>query len=127
MRALPGEEIYFWIKEVDNSRVMPKANPKAAGACWRFIGTACLAVTLLVGVLFPIAYNLLAGYQLHKLEARQEWLLRERAELELREARLVSPARLAELARIQRLVDPAPETAVTLRPVSDGAWARRNQ
>ena len=124
VRAFPNEEIYLWVKEVDNSRVVPRANPKETGACWRFIGSACLGVVLLVGVLVPIAYNLLGGYQIHGLEKQRETLLQERSELELREARLVNPARLAELARIQQLVDPAPETAVSLSPVPDASLAR---
>jgi len=38
----------------------------------------------------------------------------DRAGLELQEAKLISPARLAELAQEQRFVDPAPENVVYL-------------
>ena len=78
-----------------------------------------------MGVLFPVAYNVLAGYQIHALEKEQDQLLRVRSELEYREAQLLNPARLEQLAIIQDLVDPAPETAVPLEPASDsGAFAQ---
>ncbi len=123
LRPLPNEEIYLWVKEMDNSRVVPQADPRAAGACWKFIGVALLTASLLVGVLVPFAYNLLAGYQIHALEKQREGLLRERAELELRQARLLSPDRLAELARLQQLVDPPPESFMPLPPKAAGAYA----
>jgi len=123
LRAIPNEDIYFWVKPVDNSGVMAQADPQSVGACWRFIGASLLAVLLLVGMLVPAAYNLLAGYQVHTLERQREKLLRERAELELEEAQLLSPERLAELARIQQFVDPAPASVVQLSPQADGSLA----
>lgn len=123
LRALPNEQIYFWVRTVDNSRIVPQADPKSTRACLKYIGSAGLAVLLLVGVLFPVAYNILAGYQIHALENEQDTLRRQSSELELQEARMLSPARLAELAALQELVDPAPETTVPLEPVGDGALA----
>lgn len=123
VRALPNEEIYFRIRPIDNSRVMAQADPSAAGACWKSIGASLLAVVLLVGVLLPAAYNLLAGYQVSTLQMEKQQLLEKRAVLEQQEAELLSPARLAELARIQQFVDPAPENMAPLPPVADGALA----
>ncbi len=124
LRALPNEEIYFWVREVDNSRVIPQSDPAATKAAVKFIGSACLAVILVVGILVPMAGNILAGYRIHALQNERKELLEERAELELAEAQLLSPARLAELAAMQELVDPAPETAVPLEPAPEGelAW-----
>jgi len=124
LRALPNEEIYFWVREVDNSRVIPQTDPTATKAAVKFIGSACLAVILVVGILVPMAGNILAGYRIHALENQRKELLEERAELELAEAQLLSPARLAELAAMQELVDPAPETTVPLDPAPEGelAW-----
>ncbi len=118
LRPLPNEEIYFWVRQVDNSRVQPQADPESTKVCLKYIGSAALAVVLLVGVLVPVAGNLLAGYQIHALEKEQESLLRQQAELEYREAALLNPARLARLAEIQQLVDPAPETTVPLDPAA---------
>lgn len=128
LRPFPNEQIYFWVRQVDNSRVQPQANPGSTRACVRYLGSAALAVLLLVGVLFPVAYNILAGYQIHALEKERDGLLRQRAELEFREAELLNPARLAQLAAIQELVDPVPETAVPLEPAAEEtAFAKNRQ
>jgi len=123
LRALPNEEIYFYVRPVDNSRVMPQSDPRSTKAAFKYIGSACLGVVLLVGVLLPVAYNVLAGYQIHALEVEREALVRASSELELREAELLNPARLAELAEIQELVDPEPRTSVPLGALPDGAFA----
>ncbi len=127
LRPLPNEEVYFWVRHVDNSRVIPQADPKSTRACLRYMGSAGLAVLLLVGILFPVAYNVLAGYHIGVLEKQRESLLRERAELELTEAELLNPARLAELPAYQQLVDPKPETAFSLGASPDAALAKLGQ
>jgi hypothetical protein len=121
LREYPNEQIYFYVRKIDNSRIQPKADPKSTRACIKYLGGAALAVFVLVGVLFPIGYNVLAGYQIHALEKQQSMLLAQSAELELREAELLNPARLARLAEIQQLVDPAPETAVNLEPARESS------
>ena len=42
LRALPNEEIYFFVREVDNSRVIPIADQRATRVCWKVIGASCL-------------------------------------------------------------------------------------
>lgn len=127
LRALPNEEVYFYVKEVDNSRIMPRPDLKAAGACWRYIGLACVTVMALVAILLPIAYHHLAGYRIHELKQQRERLLRERADLDAQESALLSPARLSELAVYQQLVDPAPTTALSLAPAAEGALALKRK
>jgi hypothetical protein len=72
----------------------------------------------------PSAYNLLAGYQVESLRQERGRLTAERAELELSEAALLSPARMQELARLQRFVDPAPEKVVYLDTPGDTEFAQ---
>ncbi len=114
LRAIPNEDIYLFVKDIDNGRVVRQADPKARVACWRFIVSGGLAVTLLIGVLLPGAASRIAGYQLESLRAEQQKLMSDKANLELEEARLLSPERLEQLARIQNFVDPAPRTVVYL-------------
>ena len=66
------------------------------------------------GVLLPSAYGLLAGYQIQSLRREGQRLATEQAALELSEARLLSPARMEELARVQQFVDPEPQKVVYL-------------
>ncbi len=123
LRPFANEDIYFYIKRIDNSDVVRQADPAAGEACWRMIGSVVAAAVLMVGVLMPGAYGLLAGYKVQSLQQEGLRLEAERAELQLQEAALVSPAHMEELARMQRFIDPAPERIVYLEGRSDSELA----
>ena len=123
LRAIPNEDIYFFVKDINNSRVVREAAPQARGACWKLIAAAGLGVLLFIGVLLPSAYGLMAGYQIQNLKQEQQRLMTERAALEVEEARLLSPQRLEELARMQSFVDPAPQRIVYLEGDKSGSLA----
>jgi cell division protein FtsL len=114
VRAFANEDIYFYIKRIDNSDVVREADPQARGACWKLIGSVVAAAVLLIGVLLPSAYSLLAGYKIQALQQEQQRLATEQASLELQEATLVSPARMEELAREQQFIDPPSQKVVYL-------------
>jgi hypothetical protein len=114
VRPFANEDIYFYVKRIDNSRVVRQADPQSRDTCWKTIGSVGIAAILLIGVLLPSAYNLMAGYQLQALREEAKRLESEQASLELQEVRLLSPARMEELAREQRFVDPEPEKVVYL-------------
>jgi cell division protein FtsL len=114
LRSIPNEDIYFYVKEINNARVVRESDPQARTACWKLIASAGVAAVLLIGVLLPSAYGLLAGYQIESLKQEQSRLNTERSRLELEEAKLLSPARLEELARTQQFVDPPPQKVVYL-------------
>jgi len=122
-RPLPNEDVCLWVKRIDNSRVLRKSDPVARQEYWRFARVAAVAVILVVGVLLPNAYGLLAGYQISALNLERDRMIDERKGLEAAEARLLSPERLAELARMQEFVDPAPENLLYLPPVNDKSLA----
>lgn len=114
LRAFPNEDVHFFSKRIDNTRVIRQADPQTPKTCWKMIGGASASAVLLIGLLLPSGYRLMAGYQMEDLKNEQERLLLQKAELELAEARLLSPQRLAELARIQEFVDPDPSHVVHL-------------
>jgi hypothetical protein len=114
VRAFPNEDIYFFVKRIDNSRVVRQADPQAGGVCWKMIGSVGAAALLLIGVLLPSAYGLLAGYQIQSLKEESKRLAAQQASLELQEAKLVSPERMEQLARIQQFIDPEPQRVVYL-------------
>jgi hypothetical protein len=122
LRALPNEDVYFFVKRIDNARVVREADPHARAKSWKFLGAACGAAALLICMLLPSAYGLMAGYQLHNLQQENQRLLTERATLELEEAKLVSPERLQEWAKMQQFIDPTPERVVYL-PAKEGSLA----
>jgi hypothetical protein len=123
LRPTPNEDVYFFVKRIDNSRVVRAANPRAGRRCWRFIGTGGLITLLLIGLFLPSAYGLFLGYDLEELKAQQKRLLDERSVLELEEARLLAPARLQELARARELAPPAAGRVVYLSPGSGAELA----
>jgi hypothetical protein len=110
----PNEDVYLYVKHIDNSRVLREADPAARKACWRLIGSSFAFAVLVIGLLLPTLNRMMAGYRMEALRQERQRLELDRASLELAETKLLSPARLEELARNQRFVDPAPEAVVYL-------------
>ena len=110
LRPFANEDILFYVKRIDNSRVVRAADPAARGRCWKLIGSTVGAAVLLIGVLLPSAYGLMAGFQIQALLKEGQKLSADEATLEIREAQLLSPARIQELARQQQFVDPPPSS-----------------
>ena len=114
LRALPQEDVFFFCKKIDNSRLEREPDPKAPRACWSAIGVAALAVALIGGVLLPNLMSTLAGYQLEKLRSEERSLVDERHNLEWKEAELLNVNRLERLAKDRNLTPPAPGQLVHL-------------
>ena len=110
----PNEDVYLYIKHIDNSRVHREVDPAARKVCWRLIGSSFAFAVLVIALLLPSLNRLMAGYKMEALRQERQRLELDRAALELAETKLLSPARLEELARMQRFVDPAPEAVVYL-------------
>src|SRR5215475_16110531 len=108
LRSFPNEDVHFFVKRIDNSHVIREADPQARKVCWKLIGGAGTAAVLLIGLLLPTGYKLMAGYQIQALRSENNELQLQKAALEMEEAKLLSPERLAELARLQEFVDPEP-------------------
>lgn len=123
LRALPHEDVFFYSKRIDNSRLVREADPQARGACWSAIGAASVALVLLTSLLAPSVAGTLAGYKLESLRAQEQKLLTERRVLELQEAALLRLDRLEKLARAQNLVAPRSEQIIHLEPTGDAAVA----
>jgi len=123
LRTLPNEDIYFFRKAIDNSRIVRKADPQTRKRCWRTIATGAAVTLVLICLLWPNINGVLAGYELEGLKQQRQQLMTEKTSLELEEAALLSPERLEELARMQQFIDPAPQQVVYLNPKADGSLA----
>jgi cell division protein FtsL len=123
VRPFANEDIYFFVKEINNAGVVRAADPQSGGVCWKMIGSVVAAAVLLVGVLLPGAYSLLAGYQIQELKQEAQRLQNERASLELEEAQLISPARMEQLAKEQQFIDPPAQKVVYLDGSRNGSLA----
>ena len=125
LRALPQEDVFFYCKKIDNSRLVREHDPKAHGACWSAVGGAAIVLALLGGVLAPSVATTLAGYKLEALRAEERRLIDERRSLELQQAELLSPDNLERLARQQKLVTPSNQQVVRLDGKSEGTVAMK--
>ena len=123
LRALPQEDVLFYCKKIDNSRLVREADPQARGACWSAIGAACFLLAVLTSVVVPNVASTLAGYKLQALRVEERQLLDEKRTLEVVEAGLLSPQRLETLAQGQNLVAPVPGQVVRLNAKGDSAVA----
>jgi hypothetical protein len=123
LRAFANDDIYLYVKRFDNSKVVREADPQARGTCWKLIGSVVAAVMLLISVLLPSAYGLMAGYQIQSLRQESARLATEQTSLEVSEAQLLSPARMEELARLQQFIDPPAQKVVYLENAQAGTVA----
>lgn len=123
LRSLPHEDVFFYCKKIDNSRLVREADPKAGQACWNVLGAACLAVLSLGIASVPKVTATMDGYKLEALRTEEQRLLDERRALDLQEAQLLSPDRLEILAKKQNLVTPGSDQVFHLETRPDGAVA----
>ena len=114
LRTLPNEDVYLFTKKIDNARVVRQADPRARARDWRFVGGSTCAAVVLIGMLLPSAYGLIAGYQLSRLERENQRLRTDLSKLEYIESRLLSAEHLQAMAEKHKLVDPPVDSIVYL-------------
>lgn len=118
LRSFANEDIFFYVKRIDNSGVVRVADPASRGIAWKMIGTVGAAALLIVGILLPGAYGLMAGYEIQSLREQGARLEAEQAALDVEQAKVMTPARMQELVQEQQFTDPSLQKTVYL-PFSD--------
>jgi cell division protein FtsL len=126
LRPLPNEDVYLFVKRIDNSTVERAIDPAARRARSHSVLTGFAAAVLVIAGLVPIAYNTLAGFTLQTLRQEQDKLKQERTMLEASEANLLSYDRLEKLAVALKMIDPVPQQVQFLEGKSKSAEARNN-
>jgi hypothetical protein len=125
LRPLPNDAIYFYSKKIDNSRIVRQADPEARGECWGAVGAAGVLLMLGASIIAPHVGSVLAGYKLEALKQERQSLLDQKRDLDVREAGLLSPSRLNDLARLRSLGSPAADQVIHLdTPAVEGSFAR---
>jgi hypothetical protein len=117
LRPLANEDVYLFVKRIDNGSVVRVVDPAARRARSNTMATGFLAAMLVIAGLVPTAYNIMSGFTLQHLRADQARLQEERARLDTAEAKLLSDDHLRELAKSLKMSEPRPQQIQTL----DGA------
>lgn len=124
LRPMPNEEVHIFIKEIDNSRVVPMHNPSNEAANFKRIGVGAVAVVAAIALVFPAYWNKSLGSQLAQIENEQKQLHAQLDSLEVREAELLSPKSLHQFAKSLELNEPNKlQTFVLGEADTDGAYA----
>jgi hypothetical protein len=126
VRPFPNEDVFFFAKRIDNSRVVRQADPRTRRACWRLIGTSIAGAILMIAVLLPVLYGKFCGYKIEQLRQEKARLLDEQRLLVVQENQILSPEHLQELAAQQSFVDPGPERIVYLDGKKEAKEARQS-
>jgi hypothetical protein len=123
LRALPNDDVYFFAKRIDNSRVVRQADPAARAECWSAVGAAAVLLVLGASIIAPQAGSVLAGYKLEALKHERQSLLDQKRDLDVQEAALLSPGRLNALALARKLSSPGADQVIHLDTPSEGSVA----
>src|ERR1700739_3835333 len=86
--AFPNEDVYFYLKRIDNSQVLREADPAARRALWKIIGSSLMIAALVIALFLPGLYGLVAGYRLEALRQEKNRLMLDPAPLEYQAAQL---------------------------------------
>ena len=114
LRPLANEDVYLFVKRIDNTAVVRAADPAARTARGRSMVTGFIAAMLVIAGLVPTAYNTTAGFTVQHLQAEQSRLKEQKAKLDASEAKLVSMDRLLQLAKTLKMSAPTPLQVETL-------------
>lgn len=109
LRPIPNEDIRIFTKAIDNSRVARQADSSARWSAVKFITSSFAVAVVLVAILVPQAWSIVAGYRYESLKQEHQRLMKECIQLEVEEAVLLSTGNLEELARQRNFEAPAPD------------------
>lgn len=125
LRALPNDNVFLYLKTVDNSRIVRAADPASNSHSWSAMSAAALLLMIGGTIVTPNVASILDGYKLEKLKSENQSLVDQKRELEVREAALVSPERLNDVAKAQKLTSPASSQIFHLdNPSVEGHFAK---
>jgi hypothetical protein len=114
LRPLANEDVYLFVKRIDNGSVVRVIDPAARRARSNTMATGFLAAMLIIAGLVPTAYNIMSGFTLQHLRADQARLQEDRARLDRTEANLLSDDHLRALAKSLKMSEPLPQQVQTL-------------
>jgi hypothetical protein len=117
------EDVYFHIKDLDNTNLHRQADPADKEAWARLVGAGLLGLMLVILTFAPRPLLRHSGYRLENLEQRHQALASIQGQLMVRQEMLSDLRRVAALAGRQGLSQTPPERFAwqnqTTPPLSD--------
>ncbi len=117
-RPLPMEDLCFFVKTIDNSRLVRVVDPHSRRECLGLIASVTAVFFLALLYIGPRLALLHTGYRLEDLKKENQALAQTNRQLQMKEATLRDPQRIYSIAVKMGLAAPAPEQVVF--PESDG-------
>jgi hypothetical protein len=124
LRAVPREDIHLFVKPLDNTRVVRLVDRKDSVASLGVATSVPLASLLLIALLLPGGYSLLASRQMAKLQREREQLTNTIRDLRGQQAALMSPRKLDEWAGTEYQ---SPKASAVIFAAPEGAYASLQQ
>ncbi len=103
------EEVTLFIKDIDNSRVRRKADPRGKVAWLRFVVSGTMILLALLVSSGPRAWLRHSGYRQADMDKEYQALLEINRQLKVRQAMLSDLQRISVLAAAEGFVEPPPD------------------
>lgn len=125
LRTLPKEDIHVFVKPIDNSTVIRLVDRKDSFESAGMAAGVILASVMLIALLMPGGFSLLASRQIGQLNAERDQLVNELRQVRSREAELLNPKQLEQWAG-EKFRNPT-AAAVIFAPPTRGTVASLHQ
>ncbi len=123
LAGLPNDDIYFYSKRIDNSRLVRQAGTHVKSE-WSAIGGVCAAALLIGGMMIaPGVASIMDSYKIQDLKREQAQLRNEMRKLDVKEELVLNAGRLNQLAHDHNLQEPTADQVVRLQPKNNHSFA----
>ena len=123
LTGLPNDDVYFYCKRIDNTRLVRQADTEAKGEWSAIAGTFAAALMVAAMMIAPGVKSVMDSYKIQDLKHEQAQLRNERRKLDVEEERMINAARLDMLAPRHNLVRPGADQVIRLQPKNNHSFA----
>ena len=109
-RPLPMEDLCFFVKPIDNSRLVRVMDPHSKWELLKMLAGGLFVFGLALAYFAPYLWMLRTGYRIEELKRAHEVLVEQSRQLQVEEAELRNPQRIDVIARTRLgMRKPSPE------------------
>jgi hypothetical protein len=123
LTGLPNDDVYFFCKRIDNSRLVRQADAQAKSELSAIAGV-CTAALLVGGVMIaPSVAGIMDSYKIQELKREQAQLRIELRKVDVAEERMLNAPALDAMAPKHNLVRPGADQVIRLQPKNEHSFA----